>query len=254
MKINLNPILDMLWANEYEMKIETTVNGNTVVLLRSADTYAILYNLYGDYILHYGKPSTSPVTQFKLLWESWLYRMDSSIQRMAAAMMADYDPLYQKQIQKYFASADQRDTVTDTYTPTGTKAETNAHTGSITDSGGADASIYGFNSASAVPSDSETNGNTRTFTNTDTKTDSFTDYTETREKSFANTLSMDTPAGTLEGNQTHFDYSEQYETENPAALISAELDLRFRDYCLDLIRQFVNENFYYVGAVSMYDD
>lgn len=252
-KITLEPVLDILFASEYDLKIDTTVDNTTVTVLRGSDVYAILYNWYGDYIMTYGKPAAGPADQFKLLWNSWLYRMGPNIQKIATAMLKDYEPTARRQIKKYFASADQLDTATETYTPDGTKTETNAHTGAITDSGGVDKSIYGFNSTAAVPSDSETNGNTRTFTNTDTKTDSFTDYTETREKTFENTLTVSTPAGDLAGNKTHTDYTETTEIDDAAALICAELDLRFHDVFADLVRQFVDEHFYYVGVVT-YDD
>lgn len=252
-KIILEPVLDLLFENEYDLSITATIEGDTVTVLPAANTYTILYTWYGDYIMQYGKPAAGPADQFKLLWTSWIYRMGPNIDKIVAAMLKDYDPTVRKYMKKYFASADQHDTQTETYTPAGTKTEATAHTGSITDSGGKDTGIYGFNSAAAVDQQKETDGNTRTFTNTDTKTDSFTDYSETREKSFENTMTVSTPEGDLTGNKTHADYSETSETDNTAGLICAELDLRFRDVFGDLVRKFADDNFYYVGCVS-YDD
>lgn len=249
MQTKIEPVLDALYAAEYDLSITV----DSVTVLRSEDTYSILYNRYSDYIMTYGKPDISPVNTFKSLWATWVYRMTPNISKMFAGLLADYDPTVRRQIQKYFASADQRDTDTEVYTPAGTKTETNAHTGSITDTGNKDTSIYGFNSGTAAPSEDISDGNTRTFTNTDTKTDSFTDYSETRTKTPSNTLTMSTPAGDFTGHDTHFDYNEVYEIDNAAAMIAANIDLYMHDYAAELLHKFVNDNFYYVGTVSAYD-
>lgn len=250
-RVEVEKVLDLMWIAEYDMSVTITIDGSELEILRNVDVYGLLYDEYHDYIVKY-KSNTSGVSKFENAWESYVHRNYEGLARQVAAFIAQYDPISNAVMIEHAADGEKLDTRTNTFTPAGTKTEDTAHTGTVSDSGSTDSGIFGFNSTAAVGSETETDGNTRTYLNNDTLTTTYSsDYAETRTDTADNTLSIETPNGTLTGynkGTEHYIKRTGY-NGSPAELLGEELRARCYDIGAEFVRRFADMNFYFVGVI-----